>query len=214
MFLSNIDDAVISSTIDRNSWRAQAYALRAFYYLQLIKRQGGGVPIILEPSSKEFDYSVLKKNSFAECAKQIISDCNEALKASDQELTWRPGNVENDRGRLSKAVVHAVRSQAALYAASPKWNDGTITWEDAARITKESLNACTSKGYSLFRSYPPGAQFGHSAYDVYFYTPMEVNGGSDRETIYQTGGRLQIFKYHGLPVVNGMEKQGSALLRS
>ncbi|MDD2247245.1 MAG: RagB/SusD family nutrient uptake outer membrane protein [Proteiniphilum sp.] len=206
VFLSNIDDAVISSTIDRKSWKAQAYALRAFYYLQLIKRQGG-VPIILEPSSKEFDYSKLKKNSFAECAKQIISDCNEALKASDKELTWRPGNVENDKGRFSKAVIHAIRSQAALYAASPKWNDGTITWQDAATITKESLNACTSHGYSLFRSYP-GAQFGHSAYDVYFYTPMEVTGGTDRETIYQTGGRLQIFKYHGLPVVNGMEKAG------
>ncbi|MDD4054785.1 MAG: RagB/SusD family nutrient uptake outer membrane protein [Bacteroides sp.] len=206
VFLDNIDEANLRSELDRNSWRAQAYALRAFYYLQLIKRFGA-VPIATKPYDKNFDYTQLKKNTFAECAQQILSDCDKALEATDEELMWRAGNAENDKGKFSKAVVHAIRSQTALYAASPLWKDGDFGWKEAAKITKESLDACLAHGYELFRHQPAGNQ-GYSPYDLYFLTPMEVTGGNDRETIYETGGRMNLYRYHGLPIVNGFERVG------
>ena len=206
IFLANIDQAKIALESNRNSWKAQAHALRAFYYLQLIKRFGG-VPITTQPYPEKFDYSQIKKTSFSECAKLIFADCDEALKASDAELGWRAGNADSDRGKFTKAVVHAIKSQTALYAASPLWNDGTITWTDAATITMTALNECLSHGYDLYKQQPGGAE-GYSAYDVYFYTRSDVNGASDKETIYESREQMSIYKYCGLPINNGVEKAG------
>ncbi|SHE81394.1 Starch-binding associating with outer membrane [Mariniphaga anaerophila] len=207
IFLDNIYTARINNEINRNSWKYQAYAIRAYYYLQLIKRFGG-VPIATEPYPMNFDYSQVRKNSFADCAKQIFADCDSALTAKDNELGWIAGSAESDRGKFTKAVVHAIKSQTALYAASPLWSDGTITWADAAIITTEALEACVQNGYSLYKSYP-GSTAGYSPYDVYFYTRSDVNGVSDKETIYETKNvQLAIFKYCGLPITSGSEKAG------
>lgn len=59
----------------RESYKGEAHGLRAFYYLQMIKNYGG-VPIILDdPSAEGYDFSKLRRATFSECARQIISDC-------------------------------------------------------------------------------------------------------------------------------------------
>lgn len=207
VFLANINDAQISIETNRNSWRAQAYTLRAYYYLQLIKRFGG-VPIITEPVETGFDYSKVRKSTFSECARQIFSDCKNALEAKDNELGWRSGNAENDRGKMTKAVVHAIMSQTALYAASPLWNDGNITWKEAAKICLNALNECKKHGYDLFKSQPaPNA--GYSPYDMYFYSRSDINGATDKETIYECRNRMSIYRFATAPMNDAAEKAGA-----
>lgn len=207
IFLENIDTAVLAGEMNRKSWKCQAHALRAYYYWQLIKRYGG-VPIVTRSYPDNFDYSVVKKGTFTECVKQIFADCDQALSASDSELSWHSGSNNSDRGKMSKALMYAIKSEAALYAASPLWNDGTITWTEAAKITSEALSVCKSHGYSLYKQ-KPAANTGYMSYDIYFYTRSDVNGAVDKETIYETNAQLNLFKYSGLPIANGVEKAGA-----
>ena len=206
IFLSNIDNATLSLERNRAGWRAQAHILRAYYYLQLIKRYGG-VPVITEPSPIHFDYSKIKKTTFTTTARQILADCDEALQVSDSDLGWRSGNAESDRGKVTKAMAYAIKSETALYAASPLWNDGSFTWSEAAQITQEALNACLNHGYELYSQAPAG-NVGYLPYDVYFYSRSDVNGATDKETIFESKSQMPVFMYNGLPIVNGMIKCG------
>ncbi len=206
VFLANIDNATLSLKNNRAGWRAQAHVLRAYYYLQLIKRYGG-VPVQTEPSPIEFDYSKIKKTPFSTTARQILADCDEALSVSDSDMGWRAGTAESDRGKMTKALAHAIKSETALYAASPLWNDGTFTWKEAADITSTALNECLAHGYELYRQTPAG-NVGYLPYDVYFYTRSDVNGASDKETIYESKSQMPISIYCGLPIVNGVTRCG------
>lgn len=71
---------------------AQAYALRAYCYLQLIKRWGG-VPVLRESLGKDHDYSKDKRASFAQCVDFIIESCDKAL-AADEALAMAAAVVE------------------------------------------------------------------------------------------------------------------------
>ena len=75
IFLANIPTASVYSEDIRNSFKAQVLTLRAFYYLQLVKRYGG-VPIITTP---DYDYTKVKRGTFGECARQILADCQAAI---------------------------------------------------------------------------------------------------------------------------------------
>ena len=56
--------------------------------------------------------------------------------------------------RINKAIASAIMSEAALYAASPLNNDGSISWADASEICKTSLDDCVRNGYALFTTAP------------------------------------------------------------
>lgn len=206
VFLANIDQAKVYYEDDRESWKAQAYALRAFYYFELIKCYGG-VPITTAEYSVDFDYSTIRRASFGECVKQILADCDKALEAPDESFSWRSGTSEAERCTFHKGIVHAIKSQAALFAASPLWNDGTITWEDAARITQEAVDACEKNGYELFVSKPKPSD-GHNAYDTYFYTRSDVERTKDKETIFEIRSQLSVSYDHGLPITEGSVRAG------
>ena len=94
--------------------------MRAYYYLQLIKWYGA-LPIIKVPFPDDVDYSTVKKSSAVDCLKFVVEDCATAMLCED--LPWR---IVNDREfrRLTRAMAAAIRSQAALYAASPLYNTG------------------------------------------------------------------------------------------
>ena len=100
---------------------AQAYALRAYCYLQLIKRWGG-VPVLRESLGKDHDYSKDKRASFAQCVDFIIESCDKAL-AADEAPQRRQRLLSYGLPELSRAAIWTVKSQAALYAASPLWAD-------------------------------------------------------------------------------------------
>ncbi|MEB3374971.1 RagB/SusD family nutrient uptake outer membrane protein [Bacteroides sp. CR5/BHMF/2] len=116
IFLANIPTASVYSEEIRNSFKAQVLTLRAFYYLQLVKRYGG-VPVITTP---DYDYTKVKRGTFGECARQILTDCQDAIDIPTvEEWGWRSLDKENYRHVMTKAICAAIRSQIALYAASP-----------------------------------------------------------------------------------------------
>lgn len=208
IFLANIGSAKIYSEKTRRSWEAQAHILRAFYYWNLIKRYGG-VPLSTEEYSLDYDYSKIERSSFNEVVELILSDCDKALSVSDEELPWRSGTVDEDRGKMHKGLAWAIKSQAALFAASPLWDDGTISWEQAAKITQKAVEECKAHGYDLYKK-DPGKPASYSAYDTYFYSQSDVAGTEDKETVFEIKNRMEIYRYHGLPIILGAENAGTS----
>ncbi len=204
VFLDNIAQASVYSNEIRNSFKAQVLTLRAFYYLQLIKRYGG-VPII---TTSTYDYSKARRASFGECAKQVLADCQAAIDIPNvEEWGWRSLDKENYRHVMTKAICAAIRSEVALYAASPLFNDGTVDWKQAEAITKQSLTDCLANGYELYAK-QPAASIGYSPYDVYFYSRTDLPVVNDKETIMEVG-QMSMWIYAGLPTTQGQTDAGA-----
>lgn len=174
VFLANIDGAPITNLTNKNRFKAEAKLLRAFYYWELIK-QFGPMPYVSKPFDNTFDFTSLVRPTFQTIVDSIVKDCNEAI--SEPNLPIRI-TVEAERGRFSKAVAYAIKSEALLYNASPLWNPGNdgAKWQGAATASKEALTALTSGGtYQLFPDYGD-----------YFIGKSDINTSPrDKETILE-----------------------------
>lgn len=161
------DELVSGMFNDRE--KGEAYALRAMYMYYLLQAHGGwsadgrllGIPIITEPEDANSDFNV-PRASFDDCMKAIYDDIEKALRLlptdyaninSDAEVPSKYKNegvtrVQYNRvfgktfiGRISGRIAEAIRSQAALLAASPAFAEGTSTsWEDAANYAATVLD--------------------------------------------------------------------------
>ena len=187
-------------------WVAQAKTLRAFYYLQLIKRYGS-VPLITEQYSMAHDYSADQKSSFSEIVTQILKDCDEALATPDIEggFSWEVRTGQS--GIMTRAVAYAIKSEAVTYAASPYWSDGVFTWADATRINAEALYQCTTHGYTLWTA-EPAPDVAQNAYAFYFITRPDELRATDKETIYGNAV-VNVWQSSGMPSTAGQIKAGS-----
>lgn len=182
---------------------AEAKVLRAFFYWELIKMYGG-MPVVDKPFSDDFRFETLERQSFAECVAFIKQNCDEAI--LEQHLPYRI-TTEPERGRCTRAVAHAIRSQATLFSASPLWNpeNDQVRWEEAADAAKNSLEALQANNYRLFDDY-----------ESYFYgrTDISVNP-ADRETIFEIKPYRShefsqlMFRMHAIPSIGG-DKAGSS----
>lgn len=197
---------VYASEEEKAGWVAQAHALRALYYLQLIKRYGG-VPIFKTSLEIGHDFSQDQKASFAEVVDFILSDCDSALMVPDTELGFHWAIYDNQNGIMTRAVAYAIKSQAATYAASPLFSDGTYTWEEATAINAEALAQLLAHDYKLFDD-QPAPDAAQNAYALYFITNPNDRRSYDKETILQVGGQREVWKYAGLPSTTGQEKAG------
>lgn len=213
-FIKNINDPEIATypfdPTQKAGWIAQAKVLRAYYYLQLVKRYGG-VPLASEPYPMGYDYSQCVRNTFEQCADFIINDCDEALATPETEdlsvgFKW----VESYRSTMTRYIAHAIKSEVALYAASPLHNaDGAskYTWQLAAEITKSALDACLAHNAALFTT-EPAENSAINVYDNYFITRSDVSRANDPETILESATRLKIWEYGGTPIGTGMKEAG------
>ena len=146
VFLTYIDNANVTSTTDKMRWKAEAHVLRAYYYSELLRWYGTGLPIIREAYSLDADFGKVTKPSYYETVQFVIEDCNAALAIS--QLPWRI-TTSAEAGRMTKAVAEAIRARMILYAASPLYNDGQDHWEEAYSITKEAVENLKANGYAL-----------------------------------------------------------------
>lgn len=206
-FIESIKTATVYATsAEKGAWTAQARTLRALYYLQLIKRYGG-VPIIDKPLDIKHDFSKDKRATFAQVVKFILDDCDKALSypATRDGFSW---NIyDNQYGIMTRAVAYAIKSQAVTYAASPLWSDGTYTWAMATAINSEALSQCLANDYRLFNE-KPASNIAQNAYALYNFTSSDDQRAKDKETIYQVGAQMQVWKFAGLPTNPGMERTG------
>ncbi|WP_407430046.1 RagB/SusD family nutrient uptake outer membrane protein [Arcticibacter sp.] len=120
-----------SIDLDENllkQYRAEARALRAFYYAMLVRQYG---PVIIMPdtpvpSDAPLEQFHLPRNSFDECIDYIVSEIDLAL---PDLLEPRDPAVQGDNtnsfARMSKGVALATKSRILLYAASPLFNGNT-----------------------------------------------------------------------------------------
>lgn len=98
--------------------KAEARALRAYYYFLLLRQYG---PIVLLPNIIPVDASISEttkpRNSYDECVKYIADELDLAAK----DLPTVTQNVI-DYGRVDKRAAMAIKARVLLYAASPLFN--------------------------------------------------------------------------------------------
>jgi hypothetical protein len=138
--------------------QGEAYALRAWFHWDLLQKFGGkginggkmlGIPLVLEPIdiTKEIN---LPRNTYDECVKQIIADCDSAYKYLP--IAHRDFLVPNvsDRvyaggrywGKLDGITTRAIKSNVYLTWASPRFNPGNDVsrWDSAAANAKKVMD--------------------------------------------------------------------------
>ena len=137
VFRQNIDNANVTDLVSKSRFKGEAQILRAFYYWELIKELGS-FPVVDKPFEPGFDFKSLSRPSFQTDIDFIVRDCDSAI--ANPNLPLRITQAL-ERGRFSKAVAYAIKSQALLYNASPLWNPGNdlAKWVAAAKASKEAL---------------------------------------------------------------------------
>jgi hypothetical protein len=145
---------------DFTKLRAEVKFLRAYYYMELIKRYGG-VPIITTTITEEQALTA-RRNTFQEVVDFITKECDDAyLDLTDHYINYGipagttigkgdAGTDNNRLGRIEKPAAIALKQRALLYAASPLNNTGSITkWELAALAGQQIFSdpTCASVNY-------------------------------------------------------------------
>lgn len=193
-FITHIDDATVSDESDRKRWKAEAHLLRAFYYSELLRWFGCGLPIIREPYELDADFTTVTRSSYYDVVKFVMEDCDVALNTS--ELPWRITTASEER-RVTKAMAEALKARMIVYAASPLYNEGSNYWNEAYTVTKQSLANLRANGYELYTQLNIPAVYAAenaylpndyaSLYNEYFCNSAAYSANPvDKETIYQT----------------------------
>ena len=141
----------------KNRTQGEAFALRAWFQWDLLQKFGGkgangqllGFPIILEPIDIK-EESNFARNTYDECVKQIIADCDSAYKYLPiAHRDYLVPNI-NDRayaggrywGRMDGITTRAIKALVYLNWASPRFNpvNDVTRWDLAAKNAKEVMD--------------------------------------------------------------------------
>ena len=184
--IANIDQAVDMTQVEKNTWKAEAKVLKAYYHFLLLNYYGP-IPIVdvnLPIDASDEDLRVHRK-TIDEGVTYILNTLDSAIADLPDRTT---GN--NDLGRMDKVIAYAIKSKVSLYAASPLFNgnsefysdfvnhEGTpffnqnvevSKWEMAATIAKEAIDIAVAQGAAIyqFTSSPP--KYDETNYDNPFY---------------------------------------------
>jgi len=159
-------DAVDGSTAEKNNIKAQALAVRAFGYYQLLQMYapsftlfpaGNGVPLYIEPSQEG-----KPRSSTADVYAQIETDLTDAIGL------FAGSNAQIHRSHANLAVAHGIRARVALAKGD---------YPAALTHANNAIQIAEASGRVLFT---PGQVF--IANEV-FTTPGTVNVGSGYNTI-------------------------------
>lgn len=202
VFIANIDASTAEMTeAERAGWKSQAYTLRAYYYLQIIKRYGPA-PLFTEDLGTAHDYASDTKASVADIVKQILSDCDAALAVSDgEDFSYSYGSGQ--WGMMTKAIAQAVRAEAAMWAISPLLSDG-FSKDEALSVAADALSKLLANDYALWTTTGTGV----NAYATYHLTNPNDNRAADKETIYGAG-QVAVWSQCGVPTTAGITSAGA-----
>ncbi|OJW59124.1 MAG: hypothetical protein BGO55_19815 [Sphingobacteriales bacterium 50-39] len=198
-FLSRIGKAKVNLETDRKRWTAEAHVLRAYYYSELLKWFGAVLPIESTPYKFTDNFANLKRASYYEVTKFIMSDCDSALAIA--ELPWRI-STSAENGRVTKALAEAIKSKMILFAASPLNNAGQNYWQEAYDVNKASLKNLRDHDFALYNqvNFPqtylsdiafigPNKDPHAALYNEYFNQGDNFSSTPyDKETIFQVDG--------------------------
>jgi starch-binding outer membrane protein, SusD/RagB family len=137
--------------------QGEAFALRAWFEWDLLQKFGGkgvdgqmlGYPIITAPVDPSGDIN-FARNTYNECARQIIADCDSAYKylpiAHRDFLVADPGDLlyagGKYWGRLDGITTRAIKANLYLTWASPRFNSSNDNslWDSAAVNAKKVMD--------------------------------------------------------------------------
>ncbi len=153
-----IDDA--NNELVRKRLQGEAFALRAWFQWDLLKRFGGkgtngellGYPIVLEPLldyARDLSEQInIPRSTYEECVKQIVADCDSAYKYLP--IAHRDFLVPGDKkyaggrywGRMDGITTRAILADVYLTWASPLFNpeNDMSRYEKAAQYAKEVMD--------------------------------------------------------------------------
>ncbi len=122
LFLQEVEKNTYEDAATKNRLMGEVHFLRAYHYHNLVFMYGG-VPIITKAYGLNDDPAAAR-NSFEECIKFIVEDCDKAAALLPDRYTG------NNQGRATKGAALALKSRVLLYAASDlyhsqaKWTSG------------------------------------------------------------------------------------------
>lgn len=192
-------------------YKAEARALRAIYYFQLVRIYG---PVVLlgDKIIKPDENLQIPRSSIDECIEYITTE----LTAASNELPTIP-NSDQDYGRITKGIALAYRANALMYAASPLFNGNTdyaaLKNKDGKQLIPQTVDAnkwkLAANAYRDFiTTFVPGT------YDL--YRENDANGFSpylscrnvmlkdwNSEIIFSRRGSLESRQYELCPRHDG-----------
>ena len=198
-FIANVDRCAEATATDRLVWKAQARALRAYYYF-LLFRSYGPVVILGEDALEldtPLDELLKERNSVDECIDYIANEFDKA--AADLPVKYDGTNL----GRFDRGACKAFKAKLLLYAASPLFNcnkdyaevvntDGKQLfpqdtskeqekWDNARKAYEEFFNTFVPSSYSLYKVMNNGEV---DFYESYRQVTSGVNYASNDEQIF------------------------------
>lgn len=135
IFLENVDHTYNMSEEDRNWWKADVKAVKAYVYFELVRRYG---PICLIPQNMPVDLPVkdyqLPRQHVDSCFKEIINLLDESM----EYVPKHSQRISNYGHTFSLEAVYALKAKVLLYAASPLFN-GNAFYSDFRNKNGELL---------------------------------------------------------------------------
>lgn len=202
---------MVNQTANRNLQRAlqgDAYALRAWYLYDLLKWFGGrgaqsgallGVPLLTKPvDPASADMRTIERAPFEDCMKQVISDCDSAIKylplgnrdfLKEDEMIPVLGGVRYRR--MDGASAMALKATALLTWASPAYNTtGDVSrWHEAALAAKEAIDYKLDVEGNVNEGFDPTKSFmwlNPNAQEAYYIS--QISSNSSYETAFYPQG--------------------------
>lgn len=117
-FIQHVDKCLEATQGERTVWKAQARALRAFYYFMIFRTYGPAVLMGEVPLSVDapLDEVLKERSSVDEFVKYIVDEFDKA--AVDLPVKYNGSNL----GRIDRGTCKAMKANVLLYAASPLFN--------------------------------------------------------------------------------------------
>lgn len=151
VFLANIDRVPLSQKGLKKQWKAEARALRAMFYFELIKRWGG-VPLLQDRVFELNDRIDFPRDTYENCVKYILSEIDACM----PDLLGANTSAENainglNFGRFNRGAAMALKSRLLLYAASPLNNPGNDLqkWAAAAKAAKDMMDSVAATKFAF-----------------------------------------------------------------
>ncbi len=198
IFKENVDRVETIPQAERDQMKAEAKALIAMRYHEMVKRYGG-VPIVRQ-SYDVSDDLMIERSTFEETVNFIVKMCDEAAAILP--------NAHSDewKGRMTKGAAMAIKARTLLFAASPLYNatESVLAypnpellcygnfdanrWQTAALANLEVITWAEQNGHELLNTGDPFNDYGNATClednaEVILATKWSTTNGDFREHI-------------------------------
>lgn len=136
VFMSRVDECTELTSEERETWRAEALFLRAYYHFTLLKHYGP-IYCVAEAFPVDTELAALQvpRNTFDECVDFIVQDLDDAIKVLPAVIT-----NDNYMGKPTKGAAMAIKARLLLYAASNLYNGNTLYSEFRNKDGQQLIN--------------------------------------------------------------------------